>query len=68
MFRHDYIADYHKAVALPHFFQNFQEQVAAAGAGQPGLAVVATASEEVQMPVAVIALEALRHLHTVGHR
>jgi hypothetical protein len=50
---HDHIADHYEAIALAYFFQNAEKQIAAAARGQPRLAMVAAASEEVQVPVAV---------------
>jgi hypothetical protein len=52
---HDHIADHYEAIALAYFFQNAQKQITAAGSGQPRLAMITAASEEVQVPLAVVA-------------
>ena len=59
--RHDYIADHDEAIALPNLFEDAQEKITAPCVAQPGLAMVATASDEVEMLGAVVALEAGRH-------
>ena len=61
VFGHNYITDYHESVALPNLFADTQEQVPPPRAAQPGLATLATASDEVEMLGAVVALEAGRH-------
>ena len=61
VFGHHHVADDHPLVTLPNLFQHFHEQIAARGAGQPGLPPVTTKCEEVQIVSAVPALQAPRH-------
>ena len=52
---------HHEPIPLADLFQNLPEQIAAASRGQPSLAAIAAAGEEVQMLVSVVALKALGH-------
>ncbi len=61
VFGHHHVADDHPLVTLPNLFQHFHEQVAARGAGQPGLSPVTTKCEEVQIVSSLPALQAPRH-------
>ena len=61
VFGHDDVSVDHEAVLLARFFQDAQEKVAAFGLVQLRLAVVATAGDEMQVMVAVIAMQALGH-------
>ena len=61
VFGRHHVADDHPLVTLPNLFHHFHEQVAARGAGQPGLPPVTTECEEVQIVSAVPALQAPRH-------
>jgi hypothetical protein len=58
---HDDVSVDHEAVLLARGFQDVQEKVAAFGRAQLRLAVVATAGDEMQIVVAVIAMQALGH-------
>jgi len=58
---HDDISVDHEAELPAGLFQDAQEQVAAFGPVQLRLAMVATAGDEMQIVVAVIAMQALRH-------
>ena len=58
MFGHDYIAEHHPVITLPHLFQHFDEQVAATRAGEQSLATVATEGEEVQVVPSMSAFQA----------
>ena len=58
---HDDVAVDHKAILLARFLQDAQEKVATFGRAQLRLAVVATAGDEMQIMVAVIAMQALGH-------
>ena len=59
VFGHDDVSVDHEAVLLARFFQDAQEKVAAFGLVQLRLAVVATAGDEMQVMVAVIAMQTL---------
>jgi hypothetical protein len=59
--RHDYVSVNHKTVLLARLFQDGKEKVAAFGRGQLGLAVVAAAGYEMQVVIAVVAMQALGH-------
>jgi len=59
--RHRDVADYNKAIALPHFFEDLQKQIAPLWACQPRLAMITTTGEEVEIVVARVALEASGH-------
>jgi len=58
--RHDHVTYDNETVALPYLFEDAQEQITPRAA-QPALPMIATASDEVQMLGAVIALEVSRH-------
>jgi len=58
---HDDVSVDHKAVLLAGFFQDAQKKIAAFGRAQLRLAVVAAAGDEMQIMVAVIAMQALGH-------
>ena len=60
---HHHITD--EEIALPHLFQNLQEQVAVEGFSEPRLAMVTTASQKVEIIASVIALQAFPHAFTV---
>src|SRR5262249_31001730 len=55
--RHDYVAYDDESVTLPDRLEHCKKQVTAAFAGQPELAMIAAASDEVQVFIAVVALE-----------
>jgi hypothetical protein len=59
---HDDIAYHHKAITPPHFFEHCQKQIASLRARQPGLPMITTAGNEMQVVRAVIAPG------MVGHR
>src|SRR5438477_2739402 len=61
MIGHYHITDYHESIALTNLFENSQKQVAVARACEPGLAMVTTASQKVEIVVPVVALQTLRH-------
>src|SRR6266566_4546362 len=61
MFRHNDVTNHYDNIALAHLLQNFEQQVAATSAGEPVLAVIATASDEMEMIVAVVALRMAGH-------
>jgi len=56
--RHDDKSVDHEAVLLARLFQDAQNKVAAFGRAQLRLAMVATAGDEMQIVVAVIAIQA----------
>src|SRR6476620_11150388 len=62
---HHHVSDHYEAVPLPDVLQNLQEQIAPPRAAQPWLPMITTACEKMQVPVAVIALEAFGHAFTV---
>ncbi len=62
---HHDIADYNKLVALAGLLEDLQEQIASARAGQPGLAMITTAGEKVEIVVAGVALEAGGYIFTL---
>jgi len=64
VFRHDHIADHNKPIPLADFFQHLQKSVAARTA-QPRLPAMTTARNEVQVSVAVVAMQAVGHWGTV---
>jgi len=49
MLGHHHVADHGEAIVTPGLLQNLQQQVAPPRRAQPGMAVVTTASNEVQM-------------------
>jgi hypothetical protein len=57
----NHVSENNKAVALPDFFQRFEEQVATIGVAQKRKAAVTTAGDEVQIVGFVVTFEALRH-------
>ncbi len=61
VFGHHYLAKDHPSVTLPHLFEHFDEQVAAARAGKQGLPMIATEGKEVQVVSTLTALPAPRH-------
>jgi hypothetical protein len=63
--RHHHVSHDYEAVALASFLEDLEEEVAAARRSQPRLSVIAGASNEVEMVLAVVALEAFRHVLTV---
>jgi hypothetical protein len=62
VFRHHHIPHHHETILLTNLFQNLQKQVAAARSCKPGLAMVTTASEKVEILVPVVTLQAVRHV------
>jgi hypothetical protein len=65
VFGHDDIADDHEVETLANLFEDFEEQVAPARTCQPGLAMITTTGERVEIVVAGVALETGGHLFTV---
>jgi hypothetical protein len=61
MLGHHDLAQNHESVALSDLFSNGEKQIAPGGRAQPWLAVIATASDEVQVSGAVISVEILGH-------
>ena len=55
MIGHDNIACDHEAVALAHFFEDCQKQIAPLRASQPTLPMITTASKEMQILRAIVA-------------
>jgi hypothetical protein len=41
---------------LAHFFENFQKQITPLGGIEPGLSLIATAGDEVQISCALVSL------------
>ena len=62
MVGHGDIAYDHEAITLPDFFEYGEEQIAPLRARQPGLPMITTASDEMQLIAAVVAAG------MVGHR
>ena len=58
---HEDVSVNHEAVLAAGLFEDFQEEVAAAGGVELGLAAVTTASDEMQVAGAIIADESLGH-------
>ena len=52
--RHHHVSDHDELIAAPNLFQNFKEQIAALRRSQPGLALVATAGDEMQLSSSVV--------------
>jgi hypothetical protein len=52
-------------MALPDFFQQSEEQIAATGGAQERLSAITAASDEVQIMGAVIAFESARHARSM---
>ena len=61
VFGHDYISDYHKAVALPGLFQQVEEKCAPLRFPEQWQAAVATASDEMQVVRAIVSVQAPGH-------
>src|SRR5271155_1621042 len=57
-----------ETIALANVFENLEKQLATVRRCQPGLAMVTTASEKVEILVPVITLQAGRHESTVRLR
>ena len=66
MFGHDDVSVDDEAVLAAGLFEDFEKEIATPGGMQPGLAVVATTGDEVQMLSAVVADESLGHGGTVA--
>jgi hypothetical protein len=58
---HNHISNHHEIVPLPHSFENFDQQIAALAAAQPGLPVITTAGNEMQMIASIVAFEMTGH-------
>ena len=61
VFGHHHIAEHYPLITPPHVLQHSEEQVAARGAGQQGLAVIATKRQEMQIVSALPALQSPWH-------
>ncbi len=57
MLRHDYITDDYKLMTLADLFQNFEEEIARAGCGEKGTALITTCSNKVGVSSAVAAVQ-----------
>src|SRR5208282_928323 len=62
---HRHIADHHKLIALPDLLEDLQEQIAPARACQPGLAMITTTGEKMEIVVAGVAPETGGHIPTL---
>jgi hypothetical protein len=54
VFRHDYVADYYKAVTIAHQLKHLEEKIAALWRAQERLALVTAGRDEVQSACAVV--------------
>lgn len=61
MFGHEDISVNYKAILLARFFQKSQEKVPTLARTELRLAMVAAAGNEMQVPVAVVAVQSVRH-------
>jgi hypothetical protein len=61
MLGHHHVAQQQKLVARPYFVQDSQEQVASAEGAKERKSSIAAAGDEMQMMVAVAALQAIFH-------
>lgn len=68
VFGHDHVSENHESIALANFFQNGEKQIATAGRAQPGLSVITTAGDEVQVSGAIISFEISGHGEMLGER
>jgi hypothetical protein len=58
---HDDVSHNHKAISLAHLLKRAEKQIPPLHPGQPGLAMVATAIDKVQVVDAVITRRGIRH-------
>src|SRR5580692_4389032 len=58
---HDDVSEHHEAMLAADFFQTVQEQITALCSVEPRLSFIATASDDVEIAGAVVALETLGH-------
>ena len=65
MIWHHYVSHHHEAIALARLLEDPQKQIAPTGSTQPRLPVITTAGEKMQMLVAVVSLQACRHISTL---
>jgi hypothetical protein len=63
VFRHHHIADQQELVTRPHFVENLQENVALPRCAQQRAAPVTAASDEMQMPLPITALQSILQDH-----
>jgi len=66
VFGHDDVANNDEGIALADLLQHFQKQVPTARSAKQGLSTITTASDEVKVSSAVVAMQIVPHGHTIA--
>jgi len=66
VFGHDHVADDDESIALADLLQHSQKQVPTARSAKQGLSTITTASDEVKVSSAVVAMQIVPHGHTIA--